>query len=217
MHLGGVSAWDTLAVLYPDEPALTNPLTTPADAAELRCRRRIAAFEEAFVLARDARPLEPHAWKIGLIANDLERRWVRWGGHEGGPLLKAPASSQSTRQRRAVVVWSATIAGVIVLALAVFAFLSAVPASRLWTRGLIAIGVLGALVVLVMLQRRFIRLRGSVSQRACPTCAYALDGLPSAIEPRLLKGLDPGPRVCPECGTLWPLVPPGDFPRAGVE
>lgn len=44
--------------------------------------------------------------------------------------------------------------------------------------------------------------------RHCPDCDYDLDGLPPALPPDKMFGVDVGPRHCPECGGLWPLVPP---------
>jgi hypothetical protein len=42
----------------------------------------------------------------------------------------------------------------------------------------------------------------------CIDCGYDLAGVPDAIDPGLLDGIDIGPAACPECGASWPRVPP---------
>jgi hypothetical protein len=46
-----------------------------------------------------------------------------------------------------------------------------------------------------------------LARRICPDCAYPLNSLPPAIDAIPERGLELGPRACPECGVKWPLVP----------
>ncbi|MBX3402152.1 MAG: hypothetical protein KF699_01950 [Phycisphaeraceae bacterium] len=48
----------------------------------------------------------------------------------------------------------------------------------------------------------------ALANRSCPDCGYGLTGVPSAIEPKRLDGVEVGPWQCPECRSKWPLVPP---------
>lgn len=48
----------------------------------------------------------------------------------------------------------------------------------------------------------------ALANRSCPDCGYGLLGVPSAIEPDRLDGIEVGPWQCPECRSKWPLVPP---------
>lgn len=54
-----------------------------------------------------------------------------------------------------------------------------------------------------------------VRRGGCPDCGYALAGAPAGVAPERLDGFDPGPRVCPECGSAWPLVPPARVAELG--
>jgi hypothetical protein len=45
-------------------------------------------------------------------------------------------------------------------------------------------------------------------KRLCPGCGYDLRGSPPGLPLDRLGGVDVGPRACPECGSVWPLVPP---------
>lgn len=58
--------------------------------------------------------------------------------------------------------------------------------------------------------QRFIRRTVSrFLHRHCPDCGYDLAGIHAdpPLDPETL-GISIGPRNCPECGALWPLVPP---------
>ena len=46
-------------------------------------------------------------------------------------------------------------------------------------------------------------------RRLCPECDYALGGIHPSIDALSERGLELGPRACPECGAKWPLVPDG--------
>ena len=213
MRARGISRWDELAVIYPDEPALIDPTTTQDQAMAVRCRRRIAPFEEAFELAEKAGHLEPHAWKFALLGNELERRWARWCGIS---VRRGPEDGTASGRRDRWISVTLVGAALLIVLMSMAAFMS----GRLFTSysGQIGLVCFVALFVgiLIFARRRFVALSRTTPQRACPTCGYDLKGLPPAIETGMLKGLDAGPRVCPECGTLWPLVPPGDVPSAGV-
>lgn len=43
--------------------------------------------------------------------------------------------------------------------------------------------------------------------RQCPHCGYFLRKL-NEIDPSATRYIEVGPRCCPECAMLWPLVPP---------
>ncbi len=43
--------------------------------------------------------------------------------------------------------------------------------------------------------------------RQCPYCGYFLRKL-NEIDPAATRYIEVGPRCCPECAMLWPLVPP---------
>lgn len=58
------------------------------------------------------------------------------------------------------------------------------------------------------------RLRGALDQVNCPDCGYDLRGSVAAIPARPLDRLTIGPERCPECGSLWPLLPPPECPTA---
>jgi hypothetical protein len=46
-----------------------------------------------------------------------------------------------------------------------------------------------------------------IAAKRCPACKFACDALPT--DPQLAQlGVVAGPTRCPECGMLWPLVPP---------
>lgn len=47
----------------------------------------------------------------------------------------------------------------------------------------------------------------TLRDRTCASCDYELSGHDDAIPPTALGGWKIGPRRCPECGALWPLVP----------
>jgi hypothetical protein len=51
------------------------------------------------------------------------------------------------------------------------------------------------------------RLRARILHRCCPDCGYSLEGLPETIDLGVV-GIRVGPAHCPECGSLWPLLPP---------
>lgn len=44
-------------------------------------------------------------------------------------------------------------------------------------------------------------------RRACPECDYGLSGIHPNIDLMPERGVELGPRACPECGAKWPLVP----------
>lgn len=46
-----------------------------------------------------------------------------------------------------------------------------------------------------------------MTARQCPGCGYYLRKL-NEIEPGLTRHVEVGPRYCPECGMMWPLIPP---------
>lgn len=56
-------------------------------------------------------------------------------------------------------------------------------------------------------------LTGRAASRCCPDCGFDLAGTPAGIDAEAF-GVDVGPRRCPECGALWPLVPPPAIPDA---
>ena len=72
--------------------------------------------------------------------------------------------------------------------------------------------LLGAWFLVVILffpieQRWFARrIRARLEQRLCPDCGYDLNGVPPAFE-KDERGII-GPKICPECASPWPLVPP---------
>lgn len=63
-------------------------------------------------------------------------------------------------------------------------------------------------VRLLLLHHPLSRLIDAIDHRRCPDCGYDLTGAPPAIDPTRLAGADVGPRLCPECGSPWPLLPP---------
>lgn len=71
-------------------------------------------------------------------------------------------------------------------------------------------------VIAFFAQRRWLgfgttaMLRRALRDRCCPDCGYELLNTKPALEPSVLRVV--GPKVCPECGSPWPLVPP---PKAG--
>lgn len=71
------------------------------------------------------------------------------------------------------------------------------------------IGIFGSLALYMILHARLRRrLRGALDQESCPDCAYDLRACPPAIPREQLSGQLIGPERCPECGSLWPLLPP---------
>lgn len=52
-----------------------------------------------------------------------------------------------------------------------------------------------------------LRLKRAIEWSRCPRCGGDLSGH-NAIDPAFLDGQLVGPSTCPECGTLWPLIPP---------
>jgi hypothetical protein len=58
------------------------------------------------------------------------------------------------------------------------------------------------------------RLRGALARVSCPDCGYDLRGLAPAVSRAQLDGVSTGPERCPECGSLWPLIPPPESPTA---
>lgn len=48
------------------------------------------------------------------------------------------------------------------------------------------------------------RLDRALAERTCPDCEYNLAGITDGVR----LGTDLLPRVCPECGASWPLLPP---------
>lgn len=42
----------------------------------------------------------------------------------------------------------------------------------------------------------------------CPDCGYDLAGTTPGLPLERTNGVNVGPRLCPECGVPWPLVPP---------
>lgn len=58
--------------------------------------------------------------------------------------------------------------------------------------------------------RRFHRPFRNFQKCRCPDCGYDLAGSPAAPPPfdAATIGSSIGPEYCPECGALWPLVPP---------
>lgn len=72
--------------------------------------------------------------------------------------------------------------------------------------GLIPLAV--ALSLALIGRDRVHRFIHAIDHRRCPDCGYDLTGAPPAIDPTRLAGADVGPRLCPECGSPWPLLPP---------
>lgn len=64
---------------------------------------------------------------------------------------------------------------------------------------------------LISFSRDFYRFRvDALVYRRCASCRYDLSACPPAIDPQRFGHWNVGPRLCPECGALWPLVP-GSF------
>jgi hypothetical protein len=63
---------------------------------------------------------------------------------------------------------------------------------------------LGLALGIIRLWRGRQRAIAGLTAGRCPDCAYPLAGIPAA----LIQCPQAGPARCPECGTLWPLVPP---------
>jgi hypothetical protein len=47
------------------------------------------------------------------------------------------------------------------------------------------------------------------ANRCCVDCNHDLSKAASALPVEPMEGTNIGPRACPNCGTPWPLVPPG--------
>jgi hypothetical protein len=68
---------------------------------------------------------------------------------------------------------------------------------------------LGAIIATTFLgKRRLGRLSSTILSKSCPDCGYSLETAGDADVPRFgpIRGV--GPRVCIECGSPWPLIPP---------
>ncbi len=85
-----------------------------------------------------------------------------------------------------------------------------------WIFGLGWAAIVGALIVLgfVIQMRRSRRkreaFRGHFMHGRCPQCAYQIATPTTNAPPQAWMPI--GPRICPECGAAWPLVPP-PFPE----
>jgi len=69
---------------------------------------------------------------------------------------------------------------------------------------------LGAYVGIRRLFRmtKIVRLRSAVMRERCPECGYDLSHGADIVMERTRGIVRIGPRLCPECGLLWPLLPP---------
>ena len=80
------------------------------------------------------------------------------------------------------------------------------PAHYRWANlGIVASSGLSVLALRFM--GRSLTVHQRFTRRACPDCGYDLRAIPDEFDPASL-GARTGPRHCPECGCLWPLIPP---------
>ena len=210
MHRQGVSAWDTLPTLYPDAALLDWRSSDGAASAEVRCRLRVQLYEEVFAMVECGGPVADLGWRLVLLADEHERRWMRWCRvpSRGGP---GRAGDQSPASSRAIL--ALFIVGGVSGLLAFVTLMAHIgPTTLLEILVGCGLAMVLASIVMVYFAGRA-GLRRSMLRHECPTCGHGLVGIPSSIAPELVKGAVVGPRLCPECATLWPLVPPGDFPE----
>jgi hypothetical protein len=102
--------------------------------------------------------------------------------------------------------------GVSFLALGIWLYLGGKPfqTPTLWVGCLFAVGMYTSGRPLRFMRRTTNRFLN----RHCPDCSYDLSA--SHADPPLNPeslGINLGPRHCPECGALWPLVPPEAPPQ----
>ncbi|MCC6678336.1 MAG: hypothetical protein IT436_14450 [Phycisphaerales bacterium] len=84
--------------------------------------------------------------------------------------------------------------------------LAFVTAWGLWLFG--GMLVLGVIVTGASTRTRLRLARHLARAGHCPDCRYDLTGLPDAIPSHSASSIRTGPRLCPECGAAWPLIPP---------
>lgn len=140
---------------------------------------------------------------------------------------EADAAARAEVQRRVVrsfledigLGWVASLrerrSPVFALVLVVFAGAS-VAAPEPWATVLAALGsgvIVACLIIVGLAARRRIepaRWTGAKrrwDERRCTRCSYVLVGHANDLDPSLLAGVESGPRLCPECGLVWPRVP----------
>lgn len=195
--------WDHVLVMYPVEREGGTIATSAVE-------HRIAAFEDAHrdILSGDAE--HSRAWTFPILANDLERRYLRWLG-------EVPDFGVSGRRvrRLGTLVRQALWASLGVLGLGLIVRLSMGSSLGELVMFLGVVGVVLSLTALRFLRDKMPRESVVLATLAgdCPHCGHGLAGLPDGLPGKVLRGLRTGPRRCPECGAWWPLVPPGDFPE----
>lgn len=184
----GYSWWDEMGT--PQE-CIDDPVIVPGpEAAAHRAVARVRLCEEALRM-RNVGPPEALARMCRSLTVEQQRRLAYWG-------------SRSLRRARAIAAWTCIVAA--------SCFGSVLASAAVDPDVARAISCLGVFVVLLMiggwLAARFLGPKAKLFVRRCPNCEYDLSSLPPELHPEKLDGLFIGPRVCPECGDWWPLVPP---------
>ncbi len=174
--------------------------------AIVRMNHRIAAVE-AWLSERPSSGREQLPADLML---DIAARFHYWHGDQRayfvGRMLIRPTDPVGLRFAKGLV-W-----------LAITAF-----AGALWsgTWATVVLGVIGLALLIVagMLDRGRRAIVASTAERSCSECGYDLSGCDTPIPPAALESFWIGPRLCPECGAAWPMLPPrapADRPRGAA-
>jgi hypothetical protein len=186
----GYSAWDRFAQLH--YQAELQSEFVPIDIEAVRCEQRTVVFEKAVAHA-------PDALSDADLARDYKQR-VTYLGHRDVRLVHA---DRRRGQRIALII-------------VVFAALLGVSSATGSPAPVLAAGLWAMVADALYCKWRGVSRSGyrssTVSQvlakKACVDCDYDLSGALPGIDPQRLAGSDVGPRVCPECKSPWPLLPP---------
>jgi hypothetical protein len=129
------------------------------------------------------------------VSGDLKRRGG-WGDRS-----ESESTDEGTPRRAGR--WPLVIIGLA-------AWLTVLLAVTLVVHWLMGVAFLAVSVPAVFLERHRRReeraRRERLTRPLCPACAYDLTGLEDALPRAWVVGRS-GPRRCPECGEVWPLVP----------
>jgi hypothetical protein len=192
----------------PMEPPATHPKPGPWDRLPWSSSYRPRGVSLArFQLASRTREFESAARgrlapEIGReLAIDYARRTAYW--RRNLPVVSSesprPSGFSSPLGVADIVFWALLIpAWVVVLWLD----------NQSWLLWLIFAAIIALVFIRGRRQNLAASLMDAIEHRACPACGYDLNGSPDGIEPDLVLDTRTGPRVCPECGTPWPLLPP---------
>jgi hypothetical protein len=184
----GYSAWDRSAQLHYEIDRQAEP--EPIDIEAVRCERRIAMFEHA---------MQSPELVAGTELEEVYKSRLRYLGH-GDVMIRGLRRHLLQRIGLCLLI------------------------SGSWIYVCISTGVrLGGMIALPAIAADYaycwwfgvsrnrvkaIPVKDAVDARKCPDCHYDLRGALPGVAEACVGGIDVGPRHCPECGSVWPLLPP---------